>query len=195
MKLVNKPLYYYITWLFWISIIYYFLIGFNPSVIQDHKVKKNLMFIFPQGWGFFTRSPREAIVEAYQEKDGVYKQLTMLNASIDNDFGLSRDSRIVGMELSEVLNFLKSKSWKNKTGIRKVPKESIPDTIKLTRKLDFFTPGNYVFYQYKIVPFSWANQGQEKNAPYIVAKIHISDELMPKDNRNELFQKNSEDDN
>jgi antimicrobial peptide system SdpA family protein len=177
----NKPLYVYVIWIFWFGLLYFFILGFNPTIIYKHEVKKNFMFVFPQGWGFFTRSPREAMVDAYKEENGNLNLVTVLNSSSDNYFGLSRNSRVAGMEMSEVINHVSNVSWKNGKGALKAP-STISDTIKLSRKLTHFKPGVYVLHQYKVVPFAWVKQHQEKYAPYLVAKVYISEELDKKTN-------------
>jgi antimicrobial peptide system SdpA family protein len=172
-----KPLYFYFVWGFWAILIYSFLVTYNPIVIFSHEVKKNFVFTFPQGWGFFTRNPREAMVDVYRQDVQGLELVTVLNSSPGNYFGFSRNSRVVGLEMVEVVKRIPHAAWKNGKGdIHAVALET-SDTIKLSKKLKYFVPGTYIFHQYKIVPFAWANLKQEKYKPYLAAKILVSDSL------------------
>lgn len=172
-----KPLYFYLTWGFWISLVYMLLIAtYNPIVIFNYDFKKNFVFTFPQGWGFFTRNPREVMVDVYKEEGSKLELVSILNSSWKNYLGFSRNSRVVGFEMSEILKSIPHSAWRNGRGSLVVP-EMAPDTMKLSKRLMFFPSGIYVFYQNKIVPFAWSNLNQEKYNPFLVARIFISDQL------------------
>ncbi len=61
--------------------------------------------VVPQGWGFFTRDPREPITQAWV-RDGSGEWLAASrgpNATLRNAFGLDRSSRLDEYDVSQVL--------------------------------------------------------------------------------------------
>lgn len=169
----RKPLYFYVTWSLWSGIIYFAMLGYSPTVMNKTEVKKVFMFVFPQGWGFFTRSPQEVMTIAYKEEENTLHLVTTLNASADNYLGLSRKSRVIASEMFKITAAINDTSWKSDKGSLKSP-AGISDTITLSQKFHYFESGVYIFHRHKTIPFAWANQDQEKHLPYQVAKVYIN---------------------
>jgi antimicrobial peptide system SdpA family protein len=189
--LKSLPWYVYGTWFFWALVLYVALFSNNRnSLILDYKVKKNITYAFPQGWGFFTRSPREALVDIYREEKGKLKLVSILNTSPNNFFGFSRNSRVIGFEMAPILKSISKSSWENRKGDfeANIP-DQISDTINLAKPLKYFPAGTYVLHQYKIIPFAWVGQGQEKHRPILVSKIYVTyDPVNTKKQFNQLGQ-------
>jgi antimicrobial peptide system SdpA family protein len=162
-------------WGAWVVLCYLILISHSSKDYRvTHKVKKHISFLLPQGWGFFTRDPREAITMAYKIENGELRELTVQNASVKNYLGFSRNSRFVGIDLSKILEQISSDTWKNGKGdfAQQIP--ATPDTILvLQERLKFFPEGEYVFYQYQPIPFAWADRNQKVYQPYLSAKVKI----------------------
>ncbi|MGQ4381456.1 SdpA family antimicrobial peptide system protein [Streptomyces sp. SAS_267] len=70
--------------------------------------------IWPQGWGFFTKSPRTPANVAYKitEGDAPKNALIGPNASPSNLFGASRRARAQGPEIATLLHSLPERAWK-----------------------------------------------------------------------------------
>lgn len=143
----------------------------------DYSLKRNVNFILPQGWGFFTRNPREAILEIYEIKkndNGMVKILTK-NTSWKNWFGLSRNNRFIGYEMSKLIGHIPKEAWINGVGF---VENNIPDTtfsIESKHSFKIFKPQtDYLIYQFKPIPIAWASQDQEKYRPYLAARIKLT---------------------
>ncbi|MCL6577720.1 SdpA family antimicrobial peptide system protein, partial [Kyrpidia sp.] len=69
----------------------------NPT-----HVLKNITIsqIFPQGWGFYSISPREEQISLYDENGNL--AVDWPNASVNNLFGLMRKGRAQGLEVGIV---------------------------------------------------------------------------------------------
>lgn len=65
--------------------------------------------VLPEGWSFFTKSPRDAFVVAYDE--GGDEVGTAPNAQLKWAFGLNRTSRLGGIEVDRVLQALGREAW------------------------------------------------------------------------------------
>ncbi|WP_237720247.1 SdpA family antimicrobial peptide system protein [Streptomyces xiaopingdaonensis] len=69
--------------------------------------------VLPQGWAFFTKSPRDPAVEMYRVKAAgeTVKLSATPHASAVNSFGLDRYSRAQGPEYAKLLERVPEKEW------------------------------------------------------------------------------------
>lgn len=68
--------------------------------------------LLPQGWAFFTRSPREAGLRVYPVRDGALGgHAQPANAEPGNLFGLDRDSRSQGTEIGLLNAAVPDEAW------------------------------------------------------------------------------------
>jgi antimicrobial peptide system SdpA family protein len=77
--------------------------------------------IFPQGWAFFTKSPREGTISLYQVKNDRLEKIDLRGFKQEYFFGSSRKSRVFALETSNVLKKL------NRT----------PDKVVLEKTINF----------------------------------------------------------
>ena len=75
------------------------------------KDKASLLTVLPEGWGFFTRSPREESIFAHGRFGGAWQQLNFTATSRRNWGGFLRASRVQGVELSALTEGLKDEAW------------------------------------------------------------------------------------
>lgn len=76
------------------------------------QAREQLQMIAPQGWGFFTRSPREAYIQAYQGAETHDALIAMPPMRPENLFGLSRRGRGQPIEMAHLVNPLPPEAWK-----------------------------------------------------------------------------------
>src|SRR4030095_4783202 len=103
----------------WIGILVYVIYKVTLSALPYSplspgiKEKTSIMAIIPEGWGFFTRNPRETDLYLYFLKD---KHWVMNpNAPISscrNSFGLNRLPRAQSVELGMILSKINDTCWK-----------------------------------------------------------------------------------
>ena len=84
-------------------------ISFNPQTpsLTNSLIIQNLV---PQGWGFFTRSPRERLHQIYKlehaDNNIISKApIAISNSSIKNFFGLSRKARRIHLEMMRLMAY------------------------------------------------------------------------------------------
>ena len=129
--------------------------------------------IAPQGWGFFTRSPKDDNVDIYLLKNSAVKLVSYPNASYRNYFGGSRKSRTIGMEISVILGKLKTVPWDTVT-----VNTPVLDTTKVVHHIDskwlfYLSKGEYLLVKKPIVPWAW--YGNENNfIPYETIHIQVN---------------------
>ncbi|ELR72482.1 hypothetical protein C900_01477 [Fulvivirga imtechensis AK7] len=166
-----------LIWSIWLSVIFFTLRANNaPDYQMPYSAKKLLSSLLPQGWGFFTRDPKEGITEAYsydQSTDEV-SLITVKNASAANAIGFSRNARFAGIDLVFLLEYAKADMWHKGKGDFK---DNIPltaDTIIADKPIQYFPEGEYILHRYEPIPFAWAGKGQESYRPYLIARVQVT---------------------
>lgn len=159
---------------FWALVVFFILSSNNNSSypILNHNATKIISYLFPQGWGFFTKDPKEVTIDIYQLEGKSLKLISINNFSTQNLFGFSRAARYVGYEFGNLGKHIPNTAYKNEIGsvCKSYPNKTTIVKIPFVPKL-FHINKEYVVYQYKIVPFAWINQNQEQYKPYLVARI------------------------
>lgn len=177
---------------FWTVVVFLILFSNNSTYpILNYNTQKTMFYLFPQGWGFFTKDPKEVTIDVYQLEGKALKLISMNNFSAQNLFGFSRKARYVGYEFGKLEQSIPKTAYKNEIGsIGKIyPNKSTIIKIPFIPK---FYPLNkeYIVYQYKIVPFEWINQDQEQYRPYLVARIKFEYSPSASYSLKKYFEKN-----
>lgn len=73
--------------------------------------REQIQKIVPQGWGFFTRSPRESFIQGYYDGDIDRPAIAMPPTQAVNFFGISRFGRGQPVEMANLVNPLAPSSW------------------------------------------------------------------------------------
>lgn len=79
---------------------------YNP--LRQGTVENSVATLLPQGWAFFTRSPREPQIYLFEEIDGKVVKKSYPNASMESAFGFTRKVRSKGIELGHLMKELKN---------------------------------------------------------------------------------------
>jgi antimicrobial peptide system SdpA family protein len=140
--------------------------------LPGYNIKSIFNTLLPEGWGFFTRNPREPIVELYKiERERIVK-ITIQNGSSQNFWGISRKSRKIGMEMSMIAVLIKSESWYGGKGNFRlnIPKSSY---IIKKPKLVYFLSGEYLVVSTDVIPWAWASHSEKIKSNYKIARVNI----------------------
>lgn len=169
-KIIKKVL--LLAWSF--GAVCVFFSAFETQLFVGDSAKKTFNIIFPEGWGFFTKNPRDLGLEVYKIEG---KQLEPVDASTQSYktfFGLSRSGRLVGYEASTVASEVPKKIWKE-SPTRNIYQHINDSAIVFNNKSYFnhLKKGEYLLKLFKPIPFAWANNNQEKNNPFSIVKIKI----------------------
>lgn len=125
-------------------------IGYNIQT-QKYFITKLVNKISPQGWGFFTRSPREDLVDVFMlNNDFIALEFMPQNSAPSNFWGLDKKTRMKGFETSIILDAIKQEKWYNS-------KQENPSfiQIKLPTLHYFKKDTKYVLVKYKTIPYLW----------------------------------------
>lgn len=99
--------------------IFYLAVASLPS---NPLKTKNIIFnssaikkIFPEGWAFFTKNPKEDQIYFYQvnfgKKTVINKFLMTKNFALNNIFGIKRENRFIQTEFTKMANSINSNLW------------------------------------------------------------------------------------
>ncbi|MEB7399869.1 SdpA family antimicrobial peptide system protein [Staphylococcus epidermidis] len=165
------------TMLFISLFLVYFLIFFssilsimpnNPIKDKTQVINASVFRVLPQGWAFYSRSPRDNTYRVINTKTGE-RATQFPNASPNNYFGLSRYGRSQGVEVGRLISKINEKKWKDTTG----------NPIKFGRKMkkikvvnDQLNPkvkGDIIIYYSDPIPWNWAKTFSKNN--YMHSKV------------------------
>ncbi len=78
------------------------------------QVHSTIMSVIPEGWGFFTKSPRDPETHVARLQNGVLQELNIVSSfQIKYAFGFNRLARAQGLEVDELLGQLQASSlWR-----------------------------------------------------------------------------------
>ncbi|MEU1312727.1 SdpA family antimicrobial peptide system protein [Streptomyces cinnamoneus] len=139
------------------------------SLPGQKQARSTVANVAPQGWAFFTKSPRDVEVLPYRRTpDGTWTSLALTpHSSPRNAFGLDRASRSQGIEISLLLNLAEKKEWKE------CEENDLPGCLanaRSSRKVKNPSPeptvcGRVALVQEKPVPWAWRDLVDERTTP------------------------------
>jgi len=140
-------------------------------------VKKYTFKVFPQGWGFFTRNPRESLTKCYVFND-TFKDIITQCSSSKFIFGLDRTCRAKHAELEVLLSQVEDSLWKKKI----IQKDSLSKVFSNEKVLDtvfnvFHSPsvfGQVILVKEDRLPWAWSQKKFLINPPIKYAKVFVA---------------------
>lgn len=162
-----------------ISVLFIFIvfinsIGYNLLTLNK-KWCFELQFLFPQGWAFFTKDPRDEQTTLYKIENQKNIEINMKNGATNAFFGISRKNRIMLIELAQIVNQLDTNSWK----VIKSKEEFLTysDTAKAVEIINFVNhsifKGEYLITKQKPLPWSWRENRDSLFMPAKVTKVKL----------------------
>ncbi|MEV0633394.1 SdpA family antimicrobial peptide system protein [Streptomyces sp. NPDC050619] len=125
----------------------------------QHEAATTVNRLAPQGWGFFTKSPRDDELQPYAWRDGTWTNVLMApHGAPRNAFGLNRRSRSQGIEMALLLAEAQKVTW-NKCGrdLDTCLHRAGPPATVSNRVPEPTLCGRTALVEQKPVPFAWRN--------------------------------------
>ena len=147
-----------------VSIFGYFYLNFVGTLSQNvvpvsAEEKKVIRFFFPQGWGFFTRNPREAKYKLYQLDNNKARLVNFKITSPKNIFGCSRKGNRISIELIRIQSQLpKVEEWEESqldVDAFAVQQDSFHSVGIDAEDILYIQPGKFIIQEYQITPWNW----------------------------------------
>ncbi|MFD7285667.1 SdpA family antimicrobial peptide system protein [Streptomyces sp. NPDC059863] len=169
--------------LFWTMVAGYVLHTQLPSnAVQlpgQQSLERTVRVVTPQGWAFFTKSPRDAKITVWSEDSGGVWRDAMLapHSEPRNFFGLNRKSRAQGVELGQLQARVKADAW--------IPCEDRPLATCLAEAkspIEVNTPvpepllcGRIGVTRQEVLPWAWADSEGSGDSVEMPGKVAVLD--------------------
>ncbi len=162
------------------------------TYIEEHtftfhkKYERNVKNIMPEGWRFFTKSPRDFRYEAYvvsgQAQNGLVaeKHPRSRNASPANWMGANRGARAMGGEIGLLMQELPEDNWlalksKPQQLDQSLSQHLSNDTAFFPRIINL-TPGAYlqdsvVIVRSRAIPWAWIRSQKQVEYEYFPLRV------------------------
>jgi antimicrobial peptide system SdpA family protein len=150
--------------------IFFNTMDYNLTSIESDN-RAFVAKVLPEGWAFFTKDPREEMVDIYQLEENSWKPVSLKNSDPKNIFGISRKSRKMGMEISMICEQVMADSlWTSQVNLGQI---SFPAKyVRVDNKnLVLLRAGEYALVKRAPVPWSWRHLINNKNARYAIIRV------------------------
>lgn len=151
---------------------------FTSSIVTNPQQPSNEIRtlsnkFFPEGWAFFTRDPKEPVLDAYELTTNNHLRKCIFPNG-DYMFGASRKSRILGFQLSNILLSGETITWKNGYGRFQDSLGNVAfQDIHSNEKFASFTKGKYILVLTERLPWLWAKNPLNTKIKFRLAAIKI----------------------
>ncbi|MCM1974409.1 MULTISPECIES: SdpA family antimicrobial peptide system protein [Streptomyces] len=147
------------------------------SLPAQEEVKYTVVNLAPQGWAFFTKSPRDPEIIPFKKAPGDWRPLALTpHASPRNAFGLNRESRAQGVEIAMLLSAAKKDDWRECTDDRQHCLKSFgtPARHVENRSPDPILCGTVGLLQERPTPWAWRDLMPEAHSPERVMVLEVT---------------------
>ena len=150
---------------FWSFVWFLVLCSYLTNSVMHAKTKKFQLVgnALPQGWAFFTRSPRETQTFFYKiDANNASTYYAVNNAQLSNFWGLKRTSSRIMYESADIFKDIKEQDFtdcrSNLTGNKALPIPCVPTSNKdvFVRLRNPVLNGEYVLILQPPIPWSWS---------------------------------------
>lgn len=150
----------------------------NVITLPGQKdVRHAIANLAPQGWAFFTKSPREPEIGPYRKSPADWKPLALTpHSSPRNVFGLNRESRAQGVEIALLLSGAQNDDWRECTDGRQ---QCLNDFGAPARRVENRSPdptlcGTVGLLREKPTPWAWRDLVPEPHSPEAVMVLEVT---------------------
>jgi antimicrobial peptide system SdpA family protein len=141
----------------------------------EARLSHSVRLVLPQGWAFFTRSPRAPDVVPYRRVDGRWvSALATPNAEPRNLFGLSRTARAQGVELGVLIGDVRPDQWLACTVDPLVCLDRATPVALTNTSLVPTLCGEVGLVSQQPLPWAWSEARDETVMPGRVARLETS---------------------
>lgn len=143
----------------WVLCLVLVIRGFSNSPVRlDRQMVKSLIAVSPQGWGFFTRNPRERQYRVYEKSDSSWVRFLQTNAHRNHLFGIRRTGSAQGMELGRLLRSAPGDSWVHgRVRFDEAPSRDEVPAVPIQNVIQRPTMcGEFMIVHQEPVPWAWS---------------------------------------
>jgi antimicrobial peptide system SdpA family protein len=146
-----------------------------PNAIQiPQGVTQAARLLVPEGWAFFTASPRTVYPQAYElSRRGTWRDQGGSLAVPSDLFGLDRSLRAEGTEIALLVQSVPARAWRDCGSVPARCLSAAPVAVRLvnTSTLDNLC-GDVGFVRQQVLPWAWRDSGTVM--PSLVLRAEVS---------------------
>ena len=146
------------------------------TVNLSDNLQQTVMSLIPEGWGFFTKSPRDPEMQVAVLHNGKLQKLNIVSSfNIQYAFGFNRQSRAQGLELDGLLSRLETASlWHDCQQNVSDCAQTLQVQKRLVNSAQFPTLcGDLVLYQSRPIPWAYRNIKPTLNMPSRQTRVEV----------------------
>jgi antimicrobial peptide system SdpA family protein len=160
-----------------LAISAFMFIASNPDspLLPTRKVRRNVVSVAPEGWAFFTRNPREPKTYTWSvDSNGTLGSENPVDVRGFALAGLSRRSRIRGIEVGQIMQSIPEDRWVQCRGPVEECGLSEAKWVPVRNTMAAGTLcGRVVFESKPPVPWAWSGGERPVHMPAKVAFVDI----------------------
>lgn len=145
------------------ALVFVFLNSLADSALGlSLKSRTASLVLVPQGWSFFTKSPRDPRLVVYRWSEGAWARQEQHNFSPAAYFGLRKSGGVNGIELQGLLQNVQNAQWQPiKLALQERLTLSVagPVTVENGARVRTLC-GRYLVIKQRPVPWAWARHSE-----------------------------------
>ncbi len=149
-------------------------LGYNTIPISK-SFNKITFAISPQGWGFFTRNPKEPLIDLYKIKDDKIKKISIPNASLKYFWGFNRGMRISSSQIAYFADQIPEDRWIYDPSYKADSIIQVSTPFNVLN--DFSYPvhcGKLLLVKTQRIPWAWSKHREKIKMPRSVVIIDVA---------------------
>ncbi|WP_312755493.1 SdpA family antimicrobial peptide system protein [Rummeliibacillus suwonensis] len=160
---------------FWFFLFFLSIHSALSASALDIQLEKDIKIQtwMPQGWGFFSKDPREELTVAYNLNTG--KEAGMWpNTRVENYFGLKRLGRSQSVELGLIETNINPSVWEGckKDSLNCLNKASVAGKVTNTIP-NASLCGDIGFVKQRPVPWAWSKHSNNIDMPSKIVRVNV----------------------
>jgi len=146
----------------------------DSALVPSARHRTNLMTVVPEGWAFFTRSPREMQTFLYRRGASGREAISQRHADPANYFGLARFARAKMVEVAALLEQVAPNEWSSfAAGIDPESLPTVPRAVTNPAPGPLLC-GNVLLIEREPVPWAWSRASQPIRMPGRLVEMSVS---------------------
>jgi len=173
-----------LIWIGWILFSFINLVYYN----DDNPIKlkygglldTRYKVVFPEGWAFFTKSPRDDYIQLYQWKNNKFEEYPyQRQADLNNWVGLKRNARSIGVEFAYLVGKIPQgeNQWLGCDAgvLDSCVNDSNFRTFEITNNTkDPLISGRIFAVKRKVIPWAWSSNYKKVKLPIEIISLNVS---------------------
>jgi len=145
-------------------------ITLGSTLFLDESTSNSIASIFPQGYGYFTKSPKDVRTQCYSIINKT--EIIQPNFSHEYFFGLSRKPGRIIFELGTLVKGIPDSLWSKQNS----PKHNFKHGNFVIKETDIINPvlrGDFIISNRERLPWAWAKYKTTVYFPTIYVKLRV----------------------